>query len=69
MSYPHLLQRLCQHIATLLLVDEDDDRRLETTRKNLQKLLPINAEKKRPNEEEFTTYSCIFLMSLGQGML
>lgn len=68
MSYPHLLQRLCQHIATLLLVDEDDDRRLEATRKNLQKLLSINTEKKT-NEEEFPTYSCIFLMSLGQGML
>lgn len=47
MSYPHLLQRLGQHVATLLLVDEDDDRRLETTRKNLQKFLPINTEKKK----------------------
>lgn len=41
-TYPHLLQRLGQHIATLLLVDEDDDGRLEATGQNLQQLLPAS---------------------------
>lgn len=47
MSYPHLLQRLGQHIATLFLVDEDDNGRLETARQHFQKLLPIITKKER----------------------
>lgn len=39
-TYPHLLQWLGQHVATLLLVDKDDNRRLEAVRQNLQQLLP-----------------------------
>lgn len=42
-TYPHLLQWLGQHVATLLLVDKDDNRRLEAVRQNLQQLLPARA--------------------------
>lgn len=45
-TYSHLLQRLGQHIATLLLVDEDDDGRLEAVRQHLQQLLPAPQRKK-----------------------
>ena len=39
-TYSHLLQRLGQHVAALLLVDEDDDGRLEAAVQHLQQLLP-----------------------------
>lgn len=39
-THPHLLQGLGQNIAALLLVDEDDDGRLEAVRQDLQQLLP-----------------------------
>lgn len=39
-THPHLLQRFGQHVTTLLLVDKDDDGRLEAVRQHLQQLLP-----------------------------
>lgn len=46
-TYPHLLQGLGQHVAALLLVDEDDDGRLETMRQHLQQLLPAPQKTQR----------------------
>lgn len=39
-TYAHLLQRLGQDVASFLLVDKDDDGRLEAVRQHLQQLLP-----------------------------
>lgn len=57
MTYPHLLQRLSQHVATLLLVDEDDDGRLETMRQHLQQLLPAPHIKKTKTTQYLKTFS------------
>lgn len=47
-TYAHLLQRLGQHVATLLLVDKDDDGRLEAVRQHLQQLLPAPHGMQKP---------------------
>lgn len=55
-AYPHLLQRLGQHVATLLLVDEDDDGRLEAVRQNFQHLLPAEQRQK----SQLADRKCVF---------
>ena len=55
LTYPHLLQRLGQHVDTLLLVDEDDDGRLEAARQHLQQLLPAQQKKKKTLSKRLQT--------------
>lgn len=45
-THPHLLQRLGQHITALLLVDKDDDGRVEALLQNGQQLLPAGEEER-----------------------
>lgn len=46
-TYAHLLQRLGQNVASFLLVDKDDDGRLEAVRQHLQQLLPAMHKSQR----------------------
>ena len=42
-TYAHLLKRLGEDVRSLLLVDEDDDRRIKSSLENRQQLLPAIA--------------------------
>lgn len=40
-TYAHLLQTLCQDVDALLLVDEDEDRRIDALLQKLNELVPL----------------------------
>lgn len=51
-TYPHLLQGFGQHIATLLLVDKDDDGRIKALFQNSQQFLPAQGEERKERNKK-----------------
>ena len=54
-TYAHLLEGLGQHIGSFLLIDEDDDWRVDAVVQDIQQLLPVcgrdAAESEKPSQK------------------